>query len=91
MDLSALNKANASVHMLAGFYDHTADYRSQIALASHFPIHRLFLVADDHDFLALGKTGLYPQLIQAALLYGCRSEEVGRVEAQLASLGYSEF
>ncbi len=91
MDLSALDRVNASVYMLAGYYDHTADYRSQIALASHFPVHRLLLLADDHDFLALGKTGLYPQLIKAALLYGCRSEEVRRVEAQLAPLRYKEF
>jgi pimeloyl-ACP methyl ester carboxylesterase len=91
MDLRALNKVNASVYLLAGYFDHTADYRSQIALASHFPVHRLLLLADNHDFLALSKTGLYPQLIQAALLHGSNSQEVQRVEAQLAPLRYSEF
>jgi pimeloyl-ACP methyl ester carboxylesterase len=76
MNLSDLNSVPASVYLLAGYFDHTADYRSQIALASHFPHHRLLLLSDDHDFLALGKTGLYPQLVQAALLYGYDSTAV---------------
>lgn len=91
MNLSNLNRVSGSIYLLAGVYDHTADYRSQIALASHFQNLRLLLLTDDHDFLALGKTGLYPALIQAALLEGANGEAVREVEAGLASLRYSEF
>ena len=91
MDLAALTRVGASVYLLAGRFDHTADYRVQIALAAHFPEHRLLLLADDHDFLALGKTGLYPELVQAALLEGCNSKAVQEVEARLGRLRYSEF
>jgi pimeloyl-ACP methyl ester carboxylesterase len=91
MNLSNLNHVGGSVYLLAGAYDHTADYRSQIALASHFPNHRLLLLADDHDFLALSKTGLYPALIQAALLEGADGDGVRKIETMLASLRYTEF
>ncbi|HTV10198.1 MAG TPA: hypothetical protein VMD97_14235 [Candidatus Aquilonibacter sp.] len=91
MNLSNLNRVGGSVYLLAAVYDHTADYRSQIALASHFQNYRLLLLADDHDFLALSKTGLYPALIQAALLEGADGLGVRKVEAGLASLRYSEF
>jgi hypothetical protein len=91
MNLSDLNHVGGSVYLLAGVYDHTADYRSQIALASHFPNHRLLLLADDHDFLALNKTGLYPALIQAALLEGADGDGVRKIETKLANLRYTEF
>ncbi|MGO9326067.1 MAG: alpha/beta fold hydrolase [Terracidiphilus sp.] len=91
MNLSNLNHVGGSVYLLAGVYDHTADYRSQIALASHFPNHRLLLLADDHDFLALNKTDLYPALVQAALLEGADGDGVRKIETKLASLRYTEF
>ena len=50
MDLGALYRVHAAVYILAGRYDHTADYRSQMALACHYANHRLLLLADDHDF-----------------------------------------
>jgi hypothetical protein len=65
MDLSALNTVKASVFLLAGYYDHTADYRSQIALASHFQMHHLLLLKDDQgphrELWALRKTGWLTQ------------------------------
>jgi pimeloyl-ACP methyl ester carboxylesterase len=91
MNLSNLNHVGGSVYLLASVYDHTADYRSQIALASHFPNHRLLLLADDHSFLALNKTDLYPALIQAALLEGADGDGVRKIETMLASLRYTEF
>lgn len=91
MNLSALNKVQGSVFLLAGYYDHTADYRSQLALASHFPHHHLLLLSDDHDFLALAKTGLYPELIQSALLQGADGQATQEVEEKLSNLRYSEF
>ena len=87
MDLSALTRVGASVHILAGRFDHTADYRVQTALAAHFfPQHHLMRLADDHDFLVLGKTGLYSELVQAALLKSCNSKAVQEVEVRLGRL-----
>jgi hypothetical protein len=36
--------------MLAGRWDHTCDYRSQIALASCYPSSTLAILEDDHTF-----------------------------------------
>lgn len=90
MDLAALYTVRASVFMLAGRFDHTADYRSQIALAAHYPHHRLLLLADDHDFLRLSQTGLYPRLVQTALLDGINGPALAGVEQQLVPLIYEE-
>ena len=86
MDLEALRRVHAGVYMLAGFYDHTADYASQVELSKFFARHKLLLLNDDHDFIALSKTGLYPALVQAALRDGPGSRVVRRVEEQLAPL-----
>jgi pimeloyl-ACP methyl ester carboxylesterase len=91
MDLTALHRVSADVYLLAGRFDHTADYRSQIALASHYPKHRLLLLADDHDFLALEKTGLNPQLVQAALRGGIDGPRNAGVEQKLSALVYREY
>jgi hypothetical protein len=57
----------------------------------YFANHRLLLVADDHDFLELGKTGLLPRLVQSALADGIRGPEKAGIERQLRSLIYSEY
>jgi len=36
--------------MIAGRWDHTCDYRSQIALASCYPSSTLVILDDDHTF-----------------------------------------
>ena len=51
------------VFVLAGRWDHTADYRSQIALASSYPKHVLFLANDNHTFNTLKQDGKYQGLI----------------------------
>jgi pimeloyl-ACP methyl ester carboxylesterase len=91
MDLRAAHQTRADVYMVAGRFDHTADYRSQIALASEYPNHRLLLLADDHDFLELGKTGLLARLVQSALADGIRGPEKAGIERQLRSLIYNEY
>lgn len=48
VDLRALHDARTEVTVVAGRHDHTCDYRAQIALASHYPNHRLILLDDDH-------------------------------------------
>jgi pimeloyl-ACP methyl ester carboxylesterase len=91
MDFRAAHGTGAEVYLLAGRFDHTADYRSQIALASQYPRHRILLLADSHDFLDLGKTGLYPRLVQAALGQGIGGPEKAGIERQLRPLIYQEF
>jgi hypothetical protein len=54
--------------MLAGRYDHTADYRTQIALASHYPRRRLVILDDNHNFAKLGEM----EGMNRALLEGAR-------------------
>jgi hypothetical protein len=76
---------------VAGRYDHTADYRSQIALAAEYPRHRLLLLNDDHDFLELAKTGLTPRLVQTALAEGIHGPEKAGIERQLGPLIYHEY
>lgn len=51
------------VFILAGRWDHTADYRSQIALASTYPEHVLLIANDNHTFNALKNDGQYRKLI----------------------------
>ena len=91
MDFRTAHQTRADVYMVAGRFDHTADYRSQIALASEYPNHRLLLISDDHDFLELGKTGLLPRLVQSALADGIRGPEKAGIERQLHSLIYHEY
>jgi pimeloyl-ACP methyl ester carboxylesterase len=90
MDLEALHRVSAEVYMLAGRFDHTADYLSQMVLAAHYPKHRLLLLADDHDFLELNKTSLYPALVQSALADGIRGPQTRRIESRLEPLVYKE-
>ncbi len=91
MDLHSAHRVEADVFLLAGRFDHDVDYRSQLALASAYPNHRLLLLSDGHTFLALNKTGLYPQLVQAALAGGVHGPAVAGIESQLDPLVYREF
>jgi pimeloyl-ACP methyl ester carboxylesterase len=90
MDLDALHRVSADVYMLAGRFDHTADYRSQMVLAAHYPKHRLLLLRDDHDFLEVSKTGLYPMLVQSALADGIHGPGTQGIESRLEFLRYDE-
>ena len=46
----ALHRVPTAVLMIAGRWDHTCDYRSQIALASCYPSSTLVILDDDHTF-----------------------------------------
>ena len=43
--------------VVAGRYDHIADYRGQISLTSRYPHHELLLLSDDHVFGRFHKAG----------------------------------
>jgi hypothetical protein len=91
MDFHSAHRMEADVFLLAGRFDHDVDYRSQFALASAYPNHRLLLLSDDHTFMALKKTGLYPRLVQTALAEGVYGPAKAGVENQLGALVYREF
>jgi pimeloyl-ACP methyl ester carboxylesterase len=90
MDLNALGRVKASVVMLAGRYDHTADYRSQSKLSKMFLNHLLILLNDNHDFTVLSGIGLYEALVQAALVGGVGSDSLRNVEYFLRFLESSQ-
>jgi hypothetical protein len=91
MDFHPAHRMEADIFLLAGRFDHDVDYRSQFALASEYPNHRLLLLSDDHTFMELKKTGLYPALVQAALAEGIHGADLAGIGSQLKALVYREF
>jgi hypothetical protein len=91
MDFHPAHRMEADVFLLAGRFDHDVDYRSQFALASAYPNHRLLLLSDDHTFMELKKTRLYPGLVQTALAEGIHGPAEAGIEIQLNALVYREF
>ena len=89
IDLAALHRVQAEVLMVAGRYDHTADYRSQIALASCYPNHRLLLLDDNHNFARLAASGLGPR-INAAWRAGFASPAFTELTSDLRALLWQE-
>jgi pimeloyl-ACP methyl ester carboxylesterase len=90
MYMSALHDFQGQAYVVAGRYDHTADYRSQIALATCFRNHRLLLLKDSHDFPNLYATGHYARLVQAIFAHGLHSPQLAAVERRLEPLIYHE-
>lgn len=64
MQFMSQHHLKTNVFVLAGRWDHTADYRSQIALAFTYPNHILFIADDNHTFSELKKDSQYQQLIK---------------------------
>ena len=69
------------VFILAGRWDHTADYRSQIALASTYPNHILFIANDNHTFSELKNDGKYQKLILSFF----KSESISNMQTLIKS------
>jgi predicted lactoylglutathione lyase len=63
MSFYVLHHLKTEVFILSGRYDHTADYRTQIALAASYPQHYSFIADDNHTFNNLKKDGMYQKLI----------------------------
>jgi pimeloyl-ACP methyl ester carboxylesterase len=70
IDHRPLHLLETEVFVLGGRWDHTADYRSQIALASIYRNHYLLIADDNHTFTSLKSNGLYNQLLVNFLKYG---------------------
>jgi hypothetical protein len=89
MDFAALHALPAEVNLVAGRWDHTCDYRTQIALAASYPNGRLLLLDDDHVFSRLNASGKLPELVRALLL-GRQSPGHAAALASIADLRWSE-
>jgi hypothetical protein len=76
MQFLSQHSLKTKVFVLAGRWDHTADYRSQIALAATYPQHILFIVNDNHTFNELKKNRLYQKLILSFL----KSESIANMQ-----------
>ncbi len=70
IDHRPLHLLETEVFVLSGRWDHTADYRSQIALASHYRNRHLFIADDNHMFTSLKSNGLYNKMLITFLKYG---------------------
>ncbi len=73
-DFAALHRCPADVFVLAGRYDEAVDYRTEIALASVYPHHFLFIADDNHVFSALTANGASLSLISTFFAQGSQSE-----------------
>ena len=73
-DFAALHRCLADVFVLAGRYDEAVDYRTEIALASAYPHHFLFIADDNHVFSSLTANGASLSLISTFFAQGSRSE-----------------
>ncbi|WP_108423116.1 hypothetical protein [Flagellimonas amoyensis] len=62
-------KFTGKLFLLAGRYDHVADYRSSIYLGSLLENASLFIADDDHTFKSLKAEGHYSKMIQDFFFY----------------------
>ena len=72
-DFAALHHCPTEVFVLAGRYDEAVDYRTEIALASQYPKHVLFIADDNHVFSALTSNGVSLKLISSFFSSGINS------------------
>jgi hypothetical protein len=78
------------VFVLAGRHDHTADYRSQMVLAAHYPRHSLLLADDGHQLERLDAAGLTARLAQAFLRDGLGAPTLQALLAEADALRWRE-
>ena len=90
MSFNNLHKLNTEVFILSGRWDHTSDYRSQIALASCYVNHYLFIANDNHTFISLKKEKLYNYLLIAFLKYGIQNNLTKEVIAKCERFRWTE-
>ena len=85
-----LHRLDTEVFVLAGRYDHTADYRALIALAAHYPRGRLFIADDTHVFEAMNRQGHATRMLRAFLAHGADSADYRAAEAAAEALRWRE-
>lgn len=78
-DHAPLRDVPAEIFVLAGRHDPTADYRSQIALATHYRDATLFIADEGFGFPDLRAAGLHAELVRAFLAGGAVAAETAAV------------
>jgi len=89
-NFTALHHCPAEVFVLAGRYDEAVDYRTEIALASQYPKHVLFIAEDNHVFSALTSSGLSLKLIGSFFNGGMNSADSAMAIQEARSYRWSE-
>jgi len=89
-NFTALHHCPAEVFVLAGRYDEAVDYRTEIALASQYPKHVLFIADDNHVFSALTSSGLSLKLIGSFFNGGMNSADSAMAIQDARSYRWSE-
>ena len=89
--LDGLRQSNAEVLILAGRYDHTCDYRTQMGLSGMIPSTELMILQDDHVFARLQKSGLQPALLSAFFQHGLGSPQFRTARAAASKLVWTEL
>ena len=89
-NFTALHQCPAEVFVLAGRYDEAVDYRTEIALASQYPKHVLFIADDNHVFSALTSSGLSLKLIGSFFNGGMNSADSAMAIQDARSYRWSE-
>ncbi len=89
MAFAPLHALNAEVLAVAGRWDHTCDYRTQIALAASYPRGTLLLLDDDHVFHRLQAAGGAGPLVRG-LFGGAGSDEYRTALQAVAELRWVE-
>lgn len=90
MDLGALNRLGTEMLVVAGRWDHTADYRAAISLASRFRNGLLVLADDNHQLARMEAAGVLQPLVRAFLLHGPASPETHQALEQAGEYRWSE-
>ena len=91
LNLSSLHKIQTRVFLLAGRWDHTADYRAQYYLDGLIPNSILFLADDNHVFSRLNEDGFYGELVRKSLLWGAGSVELKKFYWENRHLRWDEW
>lgn len=89
-DYHRLRDQSCEVLQIAGRWDHTADYRTQIGLAGLTRNSKLVILDDNHVFDRWTSSGLQPGLIQAFMAGGLRSNATQDALKRLAPLVWNE-
>lgn len=90
-DAAALHALRRTeVFVLAGRHDHTADYRSQMVLAAHYPRQQVFVADDGHQLNRLNEAGVKPRIVQAFLRAGLGAPTLQAALADAEALRWRE-
>lgn len=89
-DWSRLRRYSGEVLQMAGRFDHTCDYRTQIGLAGLTQHSRLMLLDDNHVFHRLNAGGRLPGLLQTFMTGGLQSPAFATAANALAPVIWRE-